>query len=210
MKSKIAMLDKINQRRFLMTCIGVLTTSCCVGMMKYAAFGLDPFMVMTNGLWLNTSMSFGSLYTLVNSLLLIIILLTDRKKIGLGTLINVLLAGYVVDYTYTFIASIVSIQGLMVRLLFFTVGIVLLCLGSSLYYTAEMGVSTYDAIALILSDRGIAHFKYCRIGTDIVCTGTGFLLGQSVGIGTIVTACFMGPVVAYFNINVSIPLLKSS
>ena len=41
-----------------------------------------------------------------------------------------------------------------------------------------LGVSTYDAIALILSEKKIAPFKYCRIGTDLICTITGFVLGN--------------------------------
>jgi len=81
-----------------------------------------------------------------------------------------------------------------------------LCFGSSLYFIADMGVSTYDAVALIMSEKKIARFQYCRIGTDIICTAVGFSLGAIVGVGTVFTAFFMGPIIAFFNKKISIPL----
>jgi uncharacterized membrane protein YczE len=71
--------------------------------------------------------------------------------------------------------------------------------------TGNLGVSTYDAVALLMAEKKIAKFQYCRMGTDLICTATGFILGATVGIGTVVTAFFMGPIIAYFNKKVAIP-----
>jgi uncharacterized membrane protein YczE len=68
-----------------------------------------------------------------------------------------------------------------------------------------MGVSTYDAVALLLSEKKVAKFKYCRIGTDLICTLVGFLLGAVVGIGTMVTAFFMGPLITFFKHHFAMP-----
>jgi len=81
-----------------------------------------------------------------------------------------------------------------------------MCFGSSLYFTGDLGVSTYDAVALILSEKKVVRFQYCRIVSDLVCTILGYLLGATVGIGTVITAFFMGPIITVFNRNVSIPL----
>ena len=69
-----------------------------------------------------------------------------------------------------------------------------------------MGVSTYDFIALTLAEATPVPFQYLRIGTDLICVLTGFVLGQTIGIGTVLTAFFMGPVIAFFNRTVSEPL----
>lgn len=86
--------------------------------------------------------------------------------------------------------------------------------------TADLGVSTYDAVALILVNKWhIGQFKYIRIVTDVICVVLGavlFLLGGGklsaiptiIGVGTIITAFFMGPLIEVFNRKVAIPMLK--
>ena len=86
--------------------------------------------------------------------------------------------------------------------------------------TADLGVSTYDAVAIVMSGKWkVAKFKYCRIMTDLVCVVVGcglFLLGGGefsqiptiAGVGTIITAFFMGPLIEYFNVKVARPMLK--
>ena len=58
-----------------------------------------------------------------------------------------------------------------------------------------------------MADKKMAQFRLCRILTDLICVIVGFLLKASVGIGTVVTALFMGPLIQWFNNNVSEPLL---
>lgn len=83
-----------------------------------------------------------------------------------------------------------------------------MCFAASFYFTADLGVSTYDAVALIMADKKIVQFKFCRIGNDLICLSIGFLLNVVVGIGTLVTAFFMGPLIYYFRIKIARPLLE--
>ena len=95
----------------------------------------------------------------------------------------------------------------------------ILCLSSALYFTADLGVSTYDAVALVWSQRQHKiKFAYCRVICDLVCVTLGVILlliaGKDfseifgeVGIGTIITAFFMGPLITYFNVHVAQPIL---
>ena len=85
-------------------------------------------------------------------------------------------------------------------------GIVIMCFSSALYFTADRGVSTYDAVALILSEKKQWKFQICRISSDLFCTIIGFVFGATVGIGTVVTAFFMGPLIAFFNRTVAEPM----
>lgn len=194
------------QRRVIMTVCGVLISGFSVGLFNFSVFGMDPFQVFAHGLWYLTSIGFGLFYSLLNLLMLVVIFFVDKKKIGLGTLINIFLLGYVVQFSSWLFVTLIPEPSLLLRSGFLAVGIVLLCFGSALYFTADMGVSTYDAVALILAEKKIAKFQYCRITTDLICTITGFLFGATVGVGTLVTAFFMGPIIAYFNKTIAIPM----
>lgn len=130
----------------------------------------------------------------------------DRRKIGLGTFINIFLLGYVVQFSSWLFDSWMPNPSLGIKLLFLIIAVVIMCFGSSLYFTGDLGVSTYDAVALILSEKKVARFQFCRIGSDFICTVCGYLFGATVGIGTLITAFFMGPVIAVFNRKVAIPL----
>jgi len=197
---------KEKNRRIIMTVFGVLIAGFSVGMFNFTDFGMDPFQVLAHGLWRKSSIGYGTFYSILNLLMLIVIFLINKKKIGLGTVINIFLLGYVVQFSSWLFATLLPNPTLPLKIAFFIVGIIILCFGSSLYFIADMGVSTYDAVALIMSEKKVGRFQYCRIGTDIVCTAIGFFLGATVGVGTIFTAFFMGPIIALFNKKISIPL----
>ena len=105
------------------------------------------------------------------------------------------------------------------RLLCLVVGMVVLCFGSSMYMMADLGVSPYDAIANTLAYKWkVAKFQYCRIGCDVTCVIVGaliFLLGGGtvakiptiIGVGTLLTAFGMGPLIAFYNEKISRPML---
>ena len=189
-----------------MTVFGVLIAGMSVGMFNFSAFGMDPFQVLAHGIWMQFSIGFGTFYTIINLIMLVFIFFIDRHKIGLGTVINIFLLGYVVEFSSWLWATMIPNPSILIRSIFLIIGVVILCFGSSLYFTGDLGVSTYDAVALILSEKKVARFQYCRIGSDLICTIIGFVLGATVGVGTVVTAFFMGPIIAFFNKKISVPL----
>ena len=141
----------------------------------------------------------------MNAVLLVIVFFMDRTKIGLGTLINLFLLGYVVEFSSALWARLIPHPSVLVRAVFLILGIVIMCFGSALYFTGDLGVSTYDAIALVLSREKKWDFRITRISTDVICTVLGVLTGAVAGIGTIVTAFFMGPLIEFFNRTVARP-----
>ena len=96
---------------------------------------------------------------------------------------------------------------LPVRILLLAIAVVLVCFASALYFTADMGVSTYDACALMITKKTKLSFRVCRIGTDLLVTTLGFFMGATVGIGTLVTAFGMGPLIEFFNRTCARPIL---
>ena len=206
-------------KRIIMSIFGVVICGLSVGMFKHAAFGVDPFQALMSGLDAVIPIRFGTLYVIVNLLLLAFSLIMDRHKIGLATFINLFLLGYVVEFSQAQCAKLLPAPEIGIRVALFLVGLVILSLASALYFTANLGVSTYDAVALVWSERQTRiPFQFCRIITDSICVIAGVVLclisGMnaaqifgSVGIGTIITAFFMGPLIAFFNKTVAKPLL---
>lgn len=208
-------------RRILMSLSGVIICAISVGIFKIAALGVDPFQSLMSGLDKLIPISFGTLYVIVNLLLLTFSIVVDRHNIGIATFINLFLLGYITQFTYNYLQTIIVNPSMLVRVFCLVIGIVVICFGSALYMTADLGVSTYDAVAIVLSGKWkLAKFQYCRIGTDLVCVVAGtviFLVGGGavaqiptiVGVGTIITAFFMGPLIEFFNIKIARPLLAA-
>ena len=196
------------RRRLMMTFLGVLTCALSVGMFKQAGFGTDPFQCLCNGLDRVIPIDFGTLYMLINLVLLVAVYFMDRHYIGIATFINLFLMGYIIDFSEHTLMRLIPNPSMAVRIVYIIVAIVVMCVGSSLYFTADLGVSTYDSIALHLADRKIAPFRFIRITTDLICVGLGFAMGYVPGVGTIITALFMGPLISYFNRTLAEPMLR--
>ena len=163
---------------------------------------------------------FGTLYVIVNAILLIFSLIADRHNIGIATFINLFLLEYITQFTHEYLQTLLLDPSLGMRALCLLIGIVVICFGSAFYMTADLGISTYDAVAIVMSRKWKwCKFQYVRICTDLVCVVLGtviFLLGGGtwrlvptvVGVGTIITAFFMGPLIEFFNVKIARPLLK--
>lgn len=95
-----------------------------------------------------------------------------------------------------------------------------ICLLTAFYYTADLGVSVYDAIVLIITNKwNVNKIQYNRIINDSICVGMGiFLLWigtrsikiilENVWVGTIAGMLFMGPFINWFKVHISDPMLK--
>ncbi len=203
------------KKRILMSVLGVVACGISVGFFKRSALGVDPFQSFMSGMDAMIPISFGTLYVIVNMVFLLFSLMNDRSKIGIATLINLFFLGYIADYSHKYLMYIFPHLGIVGRFLMLIIGVVSMCLASAFYFTADLGVSTYDAVALIFSEKWkLASFKKCRIICDFICVSLGvvfFLLaGKSVsalqevvGVGTIVTAFFMGPLIEVFHVQVA-------
>jgi len=207
-------------KRIGMSLFGVIICAISVGIFKIAALGVDPFQSFMAGLDALVPIQFGTLYVIANAVLLLFALIFDRHYIGIATFINLFLLGYITQFTYEFLQTVIVNPSMVIRVLCLVIGVVIICFGSAFYMTADLGVSTYDAVALIIVNTWKkGKFQYVRIITDLVCVALGitlFLLAGGavlqiptiVGIGTIITAFFMGPLIEFFNVHVARPILR--
>ena len=194
------------KKRLIMCVTGVFLSGVAAGIFGFTAFGMDPFQGFAHVLWGLTPISFGTFYVILNGILLVFMFFFNRRMIGLGTIINLFLLGYVVEYTDVLLDRIFPSPSVFLRVLLMILALVLASLAASLYFVADMGVSAYDWIALTISEKKGWAFRLVRITTDFICVLIGGLLGATVGAGTVLTAFCMGPVIQFFNEKVSTPL----
>ncbi len=206
-------------RRIFMSLAGVIICAVSVGVFKIAALGVDPFQSFMAGLDFLVPLDFGLLYIIANAVLFLFALVFDRHYIGIATFINLFLLGYITQFSYAYLQTVIIDPSLFVRGLCLVIGVIVICFGSALYMTADLGVSTYDAVALIICNTWKkGKFEYVRVITDLCCVIIGVILfvlagGQIrsiptiAGIGTIITAFFMGPLIEFFNKHVARPIL---
>lgn len=196
-------------KRICMTVAGVMLCAVAVGFFKCSVFGVDPFQCFAMGSWgrFLGFLSYGTYYVILNACLLIVDLFLDRHYIGIATFINLFLTGYVVEFSQNVINTFLPDPSLPVRVVLLIIAVVLMCFASALYMTSDLGVSTYDAIPIVISNRTGKPFKFVRITCDLICVVIGTVCGMMPGLGTIITAFFMGPLVDFFNRTVAEPML---
>ena len=206
-------------RRLLMCFSGMIVTCFAVGLYKLAMFGVDPFQSLLAGLDFVLPLSFGTVSLLVNLLILVFTFFADRHYIGIGTVFNLLVSGYIIEFTTKFLVRLFPEPSVIVRIAALIIGTVVMCFAGAVYITADLGVSSYDSVALIIAVTWRKwKFKYVRIVCDLVCVSTGVALffmsggklsgiGAVAGIGTIITAFFMGPLLDLFKRKAAEPML---
>ncbi|MBD5543424.1 MAG: Tat pathway signal sequence [Lachnospiraceae bacterium] len=196
-------------KRIIMTIIGTVFTGVSVGILRKAQLGTDPFTAFVTGCANAVHSSYGVLYPVIIGILLILVFLIDKHYIGIGTILNLFIIGIVADVSLKILNAIYEADTWLIRGVTLAVAIFVLCFASSLYIAADLGVSSYDAVSLIMADKKIAQYRFCRIFTDVICVIIGYVLHavDCVGIGTVITAFGMGPIVQFFIKHVSQKLL---
>lgn len=198
-------------RRIMMAFCGVVLCGFCVGMLQKANLGVDPFTCFVTGIANIFSSTYSTFYLILTGILLALVFVLHKHYIGIATLINLFLTGVAADLMHNLLDVLLPHPGLLARGDLMTAGIVFTCLAAALYFTADLGVSAYDAIALIAAYKyRLLPFKYCRIITDSICVLVGFAFNVTLGIGTVITALFMGPLTQWFKTNLAEPMLAKA
>ncbi|MDF2943507.1 MAG: hypothetical protein K0S01_2365 [Herbinix sp.] len=194
-------------KRIVMALFGVGVGGISVGIFNTVLLGADPFTVFVTGIGNLFGLGYGSVYAAVTGVFLVVVFLLDRHYIGIATIFNLFGIGYIAEISTKLIAQYYQEGHLWLRVTMLLFALVLLCFGASLYFTANLGVSAYDAVALMLSKKTPISFRLCRIGTDLICVTIGFAFHATIGVGTVLTAFFMGPVIQWFVDHVAKPIL---
>ncbi len=196
--------------RIAMCIFGNLFIGAGVAAFKFSLLGNDPFDGMNMALSDLLHIYYPLLQIMVNICFFVIQILLGRDLIGLGTIINAVFLGYIVDFCARGLDLIADTpESMALRIAIMLMGLILTGLGLSLYQTSDLGVAPYDALAIIM-DRKIKKLPYffARIICDAGCAAVCFFAGGIIGLGTIASAFGFGPVISFFNKTVSNKLLK--
>jgi len=200
---------KIGMRRFVIMTTGNIFLGLGISIFKLSGLGNDPFSGMVMALSDLTHITYATFLLMVNAALFIYEAAAGRKLIGVGTLVNAFLLGYIVTFFYNTLLRVMGTpQQMIQRVITVLFGVVITSLGVSLYQYPNVGVAPYDSISLILVRKKphVPYFRY-RISTDAFCALICYLAGGIIGLGTLLSAFGLGPIVQFFNVHVSARLL---
>lgn len=195
-------------KRILMAFFGVIVTGFCVGTFQKANLGTDPFTCLVTGIGNIFGSTYSTFYVVVTGALLLGVFLTEKHYIGIATVINLFGTGISADFMRNVWDVVVPNPSMGMRIGLMFLGVLGSCFSASVYFTADVGVSAYDAVSLIAANKyKLMAFRVCRVLSDLVCVTVGVVFHATVGVGTVITALFMGPVIQWFNTHVSEPFL---
>lgn len=204
--------------RGLAVVAGIFMVGIAVGLFKLAEMGADPFTAMNTGISSVLNMQFGTLQLFVNAGILVLIFLFKRQFIGFGTIFNMVFVGYTADFVMWLVAELgIAFATIPIRIAVLAVAALLICVGDALYISADMGMAPYDAAGYVVQTltKEKIQFRIARIILDAICVGIAFFTGTQagiqwkiIGIGTILLTFCTGPLIQFFRVHWSDPLLE--
>lgn len=168
-----------------------------ISLMLRANLGLDPWSVLHEGLSARTGLSFGRVTQLVGLALLIFSFFVLDMRPGLGTVLNMALVGPWVDF-FEAQRWLPRAEDLGPGIALVTVGVILTGLASGLYLSARMNAGPRDTLVLGSARRFGRSVRLSRGIIEVIVLTAGFLLGGTVGLGTVIFALLIGPTMQFF------------
>ena len=189
--------------RIVLLLIGLTIAHLGVTLFLQADMGSDPFNVLIQGLYRffpwPEAITHGTVHVGVSFLIILILLIVDRKYILIGTLLCMILGGPIIDMFTVLLAPVIHSQSaLVLRLFSLVAGCVILAFGMTIVIKSGAGTGPNDLVAVVISDKSHKKFGTVRIVVDVCFAGIGFALGGTLGLGTIVCACLVGPTAQIF------------
>lgn len=189
--------------------LGILLIGLCVSFFRLAGFGVDAFTGMNLGISGFIGWTFGTWQLTANIVILVVVFFTVRYCIGAGTIINMVFVGYIADFICWLVLDALKVDmTLPLRIVSLLLALQMASLGVALYMKANMGISPYDSVALIIENltKGKIPFAVARVVSDVTvlvigvifCAAAGNSIWTVVGIGTVCNALFNGPVIKFF------------
>lgn len=179
---------------------GLVLFGVGIALMVRADLGLAPWDVLHQGVAERSGLAIGTV-TILTGVVVLLLWLPIRERPGLGTVLNVLVIGVVVDAT---LAVVDAPPALWERIAFLALGIFVFGPGSGLYIGAGLGPGPRDGLMTGLARRGRSA-GVVRTGIELTALAVGAALGGGVGIGTVAFALTVGPNVHWFLEHMTLP-----
>ncbi|MFC7447392.1 YczE/YyaS/YitT family protein [Rhodococcus daqingensis] len=171
--------------------VGLWLYGFSMALMVAAGLGLDPWDVFHQGVAQRTSLSFGTVTALTGAAVLLL-WIPIRQRPGFGTVANVVVIAVAVD---TSLALLPELNSMAVRVPVMLSAVVLNALATVLYIGAGLGPGPRDGLMTGLVARTGLSVRLVRTGIEVAVLATGWVLGGTVGVGTVVYALGIGPLI---------------
>ena len=212
-------------KRCVISFISIIVMGLGIALFSVSGFGVDPFTSMNMNISSTIGISYGTYQLIVNALIIVfVVIVAHRGLIGVGTAFNMVGVGYSCELFEKLLTPALDgvADNLAVRICLLLGGIIVLCFSCSLFFVANIGVGPYDSLGFMLSNKTKIPYKWVRVFTDVVVILIGLIVSggleavfsgnfsevKNIGIGTIITAFMMGPLVNFFSKHVSSKILN--
>lgn len=179
---------------------GILLLSLGLYMLKIVGLGMGPWGVFHTGLEELTKIPFGWIIQIVGVIILIGSIIFVKVKVGIGTLLNVAIIGpliYQIGIINTFEPNTI-----IEKVILFTLGLLMMTFGRSLYISANLGSGPRDGLFVGISRITKINVKYVKPMVEFVALVIGVLLGAKVGVGTMIVIVSSGYLVNFFFVQI--------
>lgn len=187
-------------RRVIQLLVGLVLYGTGCALTIEAGLGVDPWTVLAEGISIHTGIGIGWVTNLLGFLVLLL-WIPLRQKPGIGTIANILLVGTSLQLA---LGVIPPISGIIAQFAVFALGLVLVAVASGLYIGAHFGPGPRDGLMTGMHARLGWPIWLCRLLVEATVLVIGWLLGGTVGIGTVLFAALIGPLV-----HLALPLLDT-
>lgn len=181
------------RRRVVQLVIGLVLFGLGIGLMLQSGLGVPPWDVLHQGLAEQFGLTVGA-WSIIVSFLVLLAWLPFSERYGLGTLLNALIIGVIIDLAVYIFPEPESVWLDAVML---CAGILTIAVASGMYIGANLGPGPRDGLMTAISRRGYS-VRRTRWAIEIVVLIVGVILGGTFGVGTIAFALLIGPLVQFF------------
>lgn len=176
-------------RRFAQLIVGLVLYGSTMALMVRSVLGLDPWDVFHFGIALHVPLSLGTVIVIA-SVLVLLLWIPLRQRPGIGTIANALIIGVTTDAVLSLVPPTSS---LWLRIPYLVIGIVGNALAGALYIGAGLGPGPRDGLMTGIVARGIGSIRLVRTSIEVTVLVIGWVLGGTVGLGTVLYAVGIGP-----------------
>lgn len=184
---------RTNPTTFAILIVGLWVFGTGEALLVASTLGNAPWTVLAQGLSTRLPISIGVATFLVSAMVLLL-WIPLRERPGLGTISNAVVIALALQ---VMIEVLPHPEGTLLRLLFVLAGIAVIGVGSGLYLTSNLGPGPRDGWMTGIHVRTGWPISAVRLGIEVTVVVLGWLLGGTVGIGTVLFALLVGPAVGY-------------
>ena len=177
---------------FLFLCFGLTLFGLGEGLLLVSLTGASPWSVLAQGISLHIDLSIGVITFFISLLVIFLWIFLDQKP-GMGTILNAVIIAFMIDLSINFVGTP---NNYFSQLLMAIISVLLVGLGSGFYLIANLGPGPRDGLMTGLQRKTNFPIATVRAFLEISVVLTGWYLGGTVGIGTLLFAFGVGPAVA--------------